>query len=506
MGESKPKFEEETQIQEVQERQSEKELKWQEAEQGLEKFGGIEQGIKDTVVALNVFGIETVNSCEGHNNHGRIAPWVSIEKWESKPREKYLGQKDFERVVYERLGITEDFLKRNSDYIREFDERRASLLPSGKVEPDETTDWEKHSKEIVGLDEELRKKYGIMHSDDRKWVEAVMRVEKEVEDAGKEGGLQETEEYKKWKEENDAMKDRAQQLLDEFYKDRKVDKNTRVIIDEDGMGSWCLHNGGKDYYDVTRKEDEIPDTDKKHYQKVLDGKNPKKEQGEIEERVRNYRAEFQEFAKFLKEKHFKEDLPHKNEYAEDEEEIEGGLGIFVKRKTLYHGSATAGIKRFTKAEEDTVGSGIYFTSKGKDAIGYARRRSRSRKGTSPIVYETSVENMKLLDLRNDDNVRKILDGFKQILNAKVKEPNLQWNVQEVFQNAVNSINQKMVSAGNLRKVTSGTGQMFSDYVRHLGYDGLIAIEGGEGEDVGLHDTYLIFDPEKVKIKEEHKVV
>jgi hypothetical protein len=303
MREGEPKFEEKPQIQEAQEQQSGKELRWQEAEQQLEKFGGIEEGIKETVVGLNVFNIETVNSCEGHNNHGRIAPWVSIEKWESKPREKYIGQKDFERVAYERLGVTEDFLKRNSDYIREFDERRVSLLPSGKVEPDETTDWEKHSKEIAELDEEVRKKYGIAHSDDRKWVEAGMQVEKEVEDAGKDNRLQQTEEYKKWKTENDAMKDEAQQLLYGFYSDRKTAEGVKIIIDQDGTGSWCIHNGGRDYYDVTRRQDEIPDAEKKHYQEILDGKNPKKEQNDMEGRVEKYRMEFKEFAKFCKEKY-----------------------------------------------------------------------------------------------------------------------------------------------------------------------------------------------------------
>ena len=192
--------------------------------------------------------------------------------------------------------------------------------------------------------------------------------------------------------------------------------------------------------------------------------------------------------------------------SKEEEKTEDGLGIMVKRKTLYHGSATTGINKFTQAEEDTVGSGIYFTSEAKDAIGYARRRSRSRKDSSPIVYETSVENVKLLDLRQDDNVHKILDGFKQLLADRLKEPDLRWNVQEVLQNAVNAINQNKVGAGNLREVTFGTGKMFSEYVNGLGYDGLVAIEGGEGEDIGSHDTYLLFEPEKIKIKEEHKIL
>jgi len=189
-----------------------------------------------------------------------------------------------------------------------------------------------------------------------------------------------------------------------------------------------------------------------------------------------------------------------------EEEIDDGLGVLVKKKTLWHGSGISGIENFNKAEEDTVGSGIYFTSEAKDAIGYARRRSRREKDAYPVIYESSVENMKLLNLRKDDNVKKVLDGFKQILVDKLKDPDLKWNVQGVFQGAIEAITSGKVGSGNLREVTFGTGQMFSDYCKKLGYDGLITFEGGEGDDVGSHDTFLIFDPEKAKISQEHKIL
>jgi hypothetical protein len=38
----------------------------------------VDPGIKDTVVALNLLGIPTVSSCEGHLDHGRTLPWVDI--------------------------------------------------------------------------------------------------------------------------------------------------------------------------------------------------------------------------------------------------------------------------------------------------------------------------------------------------------------------------------------------------------------------------------------------
>jgi hypothetical protein len=191
---------------------------------------------------------------------------------------------------------------------------------------------------------------------------------------------------------------------------------------------------------------------------------------------------------------------------QDEEEIDDGIGVLVKKKTLYHGSGTSGTRTFNKAEEDTVGSGIYFTSEAKDAIGYARRRSHGKEGASPTIYESSIENMKLLDLRKTENVKKVLEGFKEVLRDKTKEPDLKWNYKAVLRRAVEAINAGKVGAGNLREVTFGTGWMFSDYVKSLGYEGLVTLESGEGEDVGNHDTYLIFDPEKAKINQEHKIL
>ncbi len=295
MPEREPHFEEEP-------IKLEKEIKWEKAEQNLEKYGGIEEGIKEAVAGLNVFGIETVNSCEGHHNHGRIAPWVSIEKWESKPRERYAGQKEFEQGVYERLGVVE-LNKNYFDYLKEHDEKAAEFLPDGQVEFDKLS--ESGRKKLAEMDKEIEKKYSITPEITKKWMDAGTQVDKEVENAGKDGRLQETEEYKKWKAENNVMKDNAQQLLNEFYKGRKISESNRIIIDQDGTGSWCIHNGGEDYYDVTRKKDDILNPDKKHYQKILNGKNPKKEQGELKARVALCQIEFKDFAAFLKEKYFR---------------------------------------------------------------------------------------------------------------------------------------------------------------------------------------------------------
>ena len=188
-----------------------------------------------------------------------------------------------------------------------------------------------------------------------------------------------------------------------------------------------------------------------------------------------------------------------------EQKTEDGLGLIIKRKVLYHGSATPGIEVMNLAEEDTVGSGVYFTSEEKDANGYAKRRSRSKKESSPILYTASIENLKLLDLRQDENVKKILVGFKNVLEEKLKDPKINWAKEAAINNAIEAINLNKVSRGNLREVAFSFGTSFSEYCRSLGYDGLITFEGGEGEDIGDHDTYLIFDPERAKIIESKEI-
>jgi len=45
----------------------------------------IDNGILETVVLLNVLGIQTTASCAGHLDHGQAAPWVDIGDPEARP-------------------------------------------------------------------------------------------------------------------------------------------------------------------------------------------------------------------------------------------------------------------------------------------------------------------------------------------------------------------------------------------------------------------------------------
>lgn len=206
---------------------------------------------------------------------------------------------------------------------------------------------------------------------------------------------------------------------------------------------------------------------------------------------------------------------HLAEESEDEKEIDDGLGVLINKKTLYHGSGTSGIKeqgKFNTAEEDTIGSGVYFTSKEEDAIRYAKLRAerennneKRNENAEAIIYESLIENMRLCDLRKKENVKEVLKSFKKILEEELKKPDLQWVWQTVLQEIIEIINNGKVEDGNIKEVAQRTGHMFSSHIRSLGYDGLIAFEGGEGEGFA-HDTYLIFDSDRIKITKEYKVI
>ncbi len=208
------------------------------------------------------------------------------------------------------------------------------------------------------------------------------------------------------------------------------------------------------------------------------------------------------------------------EHRQDEEVIDDGLGVFYKSKTLYHGSSHEGISKFDSAEEDTVGSGVYMTPAPADAIVYARESAQGHEDKNPIIYETRVENIKFLDLRSTKNLKKILPGYKDLLlqlqrEYSIKKPSgdmaediLNEVVLNNLTNAINNIDKDKVDNTNIRDVTKGFGQIFSKYVTSLGYEGIIATERGDREDSFDHDvtTYLVIEPERARIIQEHKVI
>lgn len=174
--------------------------------------------------------------------------------------------------------------------------------------------------------------------------------------------------------------------------------------------------------------------------------------------------------------------------------------LLIEHKILYHGSVASGIGEFNHAEETTVGNGVYFVDNQADAGGYARRRARRDEHLSPVVYETEIEKAKLVNLSNPQKLQEVMAGFIQVLQHKKEtlSPDSAWVVIGAIDKSIGAINQG-VKVGQVKEVVSSHGNLFSEYLKSLGYDGLKTREGGEGEDIGDHDTYLIFDPDKIKV-------
>jgi hypothetical protein len=174
--------------------------------------------------------------------------------------------------------------------------------------------------------------------------------------------------------------------------------------------------------------------------------------------------------------------------------------VMIDRKILYHGSGISGITEFKAAEETTVGTGFYLTSEEEKGKGYAKRRSMRSSEAKPTVYETEISNMRLADLREPETLPILAQLLKVEVEELLKNPDAPYYVQGNNLQLLAKIRQGKYRS--LKDLTGNHSDVTTKIMRKLGYDGLIAIEGGEGEEIGNHDTYLIFDPSRVKILRE----
>lgn len=179
---------------------------------------GIDKNIKDLVIALNVHGVNTTQSCEGHaEKENYSAPWVQMEA-PNEPDERFNSQNEtFEKVAKE------------------------------------------HNLPV----EEVKR----MTPEDAYW-EAMNECSKNGE----------TEKYIKWKEEGRKLMEVVKEILGDFYKNRKAQDSIKIKIenniDKVGEGNFRLYNGGKDYQiiekDLDGKEKEELEKRIERYQIEMD--------------------------------------------------------------------------------------------------------------------------------------------------------------------------------------------------------------------------------------------
>jgi hypothetical protein len=74
-----------------------KQVAWEQKSQEVDliqdRLGkGVDEGIKETVVAFQVLGINTIQSCEGHMEWGEGTPWVDVEAPDTRELRQQMHQ------------------------------------------------------------------------------------------------------------------------------------------------------------------------------------------------------------------------------------------------------------------------------------------------------------------------------------------------------------------------------------------------------------------------------
>ena len=179
--------------------------------------------------------------------------------------------------------------------------------------------------------------------------------------------------------------------------------------------------------------------------------------------------------------------------------------IEVERLHLFVGKSESGLTKIPEAEETTVGDGVYLTPQRNIAEGYALRRIEVTKG-DPTVYEVEITNLTILDLTSPESLESFARYFKEhLLKLREELIDKEWSVQEnAVDQALNKINSKSVLG--MSDITFSFGPLVRDILSRQGFDGLKTEEGGEGRgEIGNHDSYVIFDPDAVKVVKESRM-
>lgn len=151
---------------------------------------GIDEGIKESVVAFNMNGLNTLISSEGHSDLGNPTPWVVIGA-PNMPDVRFVDEDEIYQRIQRERGITEeDIVHPRSEEVRSYVRKAAQ----------------------DGLNEAER------------------------------NGP--TQEYRRWMEETDEMGHRAEALLDEFYSEREVSEENRLHAHrEEDWKRWSIECG-----------------------------------------------------------------------------------------------------------------------------------------------------------------------------------------------------------------------------------------------------------------------
>ncbi len=159
----------------------------------------IDEYIKEPVIYLNALGIFTTQSCEGHINEGLPHPFIDVGAF-GEPK---------------RFNNQEEILEQIA--------RKYNLKP-----------------------EEIEKKGPGCNGERNIFNDAYSEAWSRWEECG------ETQEWIEWNKKDKRIQKKAQKILEEFYKDRKVDDFVKLKLE-----GFRIHNGnGWGFFDENLSEEE----------------------------------------------------------------------------------------------------------------------------------------------------------------------------------------------------------------------------------------------------------
>lgn len=258
----------------------------------------------------------------------------------------------------------------------------------------------------------------------------------------------------------------------------------------------------------------------------------------------------------MKDKFMFSEVQHTSEDTAQSEKPE----VTYVETLLFHGAKAefqfSSEYTFDNPENDgsfTLGEGMYLTAKMDHALDYSEVRQRAKE-YKPLVYSVSSENCKFLDFRGADGnnvpvpteiVTQWRDCFKQDLARQISQkPDLGPERVEVavpgsttmrikinreymeredlvlYLNYLDEVVQsskpveirELLGTAPVREMkTTFTGnetappwsRLFRTFVTdQLHYDGLIALEGGEGNMKGLHASYVVYNLDAITVSQQ----
>lgn len=186
--------------------------------------------------------------------------------------------------------------------------------------------------------------------------------------------------------------------------------------------------------------------------------------------------------------------------------------INIGKIRLFHGSPVPGISELTDAEETTVGSGVYLTSEYNAAAGYALVRANRTK--NPIVYETEISDIELLDLTKPETLHLLAPFIRQEVLKWKKRMDERTDLTDTQRYISSFLPPRIIEMIdnttylNAKDLLFNIGDLARTGLSQHGFDGIKTLEGGEGGSgiwIGNHDSFVIFDPAKVKIASEAQI-